>query len=29
MDADIVIPPADVQLGEVVRVLEPMDKVVD
>jgi hypothetical protein len=29
MDADIVVPPADVELGEVSRVLEPMDEVVD
>jgi hypothetical protein len=28
-DADVVIPPTDVYLGEVVRVLKPMDKVVD
>jgi hypothetical protein len=29
VDADIIVPPADVKLGEVARILEPMDKVVD
>jgi hypothetical protein len=28
-NADIIVPPADVQLSEVARILEPMDKVVD
>jgi hypothetical protein len=29
MDADIIVPPMDIYLGEVVHVLELMDKVID